>query len=119
MPVLRIINTVLILAVVAAAAVVYNMKHDAEDAAERVANLQRAISQEEERIALLKAEWSVLTQPARIQQLVERYNAYLQLEPLKVKQIASIEDLPTRPIELEPFAKPVLGGYAGGAGVIR
>ena len=115
----RILNIVLIFAVVIGAAVVFNMKHDAENAAERVARLQRAIDQEEGKIDLLKAEWSVLNQPARLQGLVERYNAYLQLEPLDAKQIASIDDLPTRPIEFTPFNDGPLGGYASGGAVIR
>ncbi|PTW58815.1 hypothetical protein C8N35_109119 [Breoghania corrubedonensis] len=115
----RILNIVLILAVIVGAAVVYNMKHNAENAADRVAHLQRAIEQEEDKIDLLKAEWSVLNQPARLQRLVERYNAYLHLEPLQVKQIASINDLPTKPIQFTPFSNDPLGGYAARGTVIR
>lgn len=115
----RILNIALILAVVVVAAVVYNMKHDAENAAERVAHLQRAIDQEEEKIDLLKAEWSVLNQPSRLQRLVERYNTYLQLEPVEARQIASIDDLPTKPIDFTPFNRDPLGGYAAGGAVIR
>lgn len=116
---LRIINIVLILAVVACAATVYGMKHEAENAAERVARLQRAIDDEHEQISLLKAEWSVLNQPARLQRLVERYNAYLQLQALEVGQIAAIEDLPAKPINFAPMNQDPLGGYAGGDTVIR
>lgn len=116
---LRILNIFLILAVIAGAAIVYGMKHDAEDAADRVADLQRSIDDEQEKISLLKAEWSVLNQPARLQRLVERYNAYLQLQSLEVDQIASIQDLPNKPINIVPFNDDPLGGYAEGGAVIR
>lgn len=117
----RWINVLFVLAVIAGAAAVFRMKHDAERAAEHVAALQRQIDEERETISLLKAEWSLLNQPARLQRLVERYNAYLQLEPLAVEQIAAMEDLPAKPMNFDPYGNgAALGGYAGGTGnVIR
>lgn len=112
----RLLNVLFILAVIAGAAVVFGMKHDAERAAERVAQLQRDIDGERESISLLKAEWSLLNQPSRLQRLVERYNAYLQLEPLDVAQIAALEDLPAKPMNFDPYGDAApLGGYAGGS----
>ncbi|MDJ0931145.1 MAG: hypothetical protein QNJ43_10235 [Breoghania sp.] len=61
----------------------------------------------------------MLNQPARLQRLAERYHFYLHLEPLKVEQIASIDDLPTKPINVTPFNNEPLGGYASGGAVIR
>ncbi len=46
--------------------------------------------------AVLKAEWSVLDQPSRLQVLVERYSDYLDLKPLDVRQLARLDDIPGR-----------------------
>ena len=81
------------------------MKLAAKKSASHVAELQRQIDDEREAIRLLKAEWSMLNQPERLQRLVERYNSYLQLQPLDVKQIVSPEELPARPVMLEPVGR--------------
>jgi hypothetical protein len=90
------------------------MKHDAERSAEHLAALQTRIEDERERIQLLRAEWSMLNDPGRLQGLIERYGDYLHLQPLSVGQITRIEDIPVRPVELAPIdSKATLGGYAG------
>jgi len=49
-----------------------------------------------------------------LQELTEVHVNELQLEPLKVDQVISLEELPNRPIDLSPFEKEdQLGGYAG------
>lgn len=112
----RVLNVLFILVAIAGAAAVFGMKHEAERASEHVAALQRQIDDERETISLLKAEWSLLNQPSRLQRLVERYNAYLRLEPLAVEQIAALEDLPAKPMNFAPYGDGSnLGGYAGGA----
>ena len=116
----RYLNIFLVIGVLAAAATVYDMKHDAERAAERVANLQQRIDEEREQLKLLRAEWSLLNDPGRLQRLVERYNDHLNLQPLEVGQITRIEDVPIKPMKLEPIGGDnALGGYAGTQPVVR
>ncbi|MBO6893542.1 MAG: hypothetical protein JJ866_16485 [Roseibium sp.] len=116
----RALNILFILAVVIGAATVYDMKLAATKSAERVADLQRQIDEERDAIRHLKAEWSLLNKPERLQTLVERYNDFLQLEALDVKQIVTPEDLPARPVMLEPIGgSNKMGGYAGSSSVIR
>lgn len=115
----RTLNILFILAVVIGAATVYDMKLAATKSAEKVAELRRQIDEERDAIRLLKAEWSLLNQPDRLQTLVARYNDYLQLTPLDVKQIVTPEDLPARPVMLEPIGGPQIGGYAGSSTVVR
>lgn len=111
----RFVNIGLLLAMIIAAAAVYDRKYDAEVAAGRVAELRRQIDQEKDLIQHLRAEWSMLDQPARLQKLVERYNEYLQLEPLDPTQLVTVDVLPVRPVDLSPYRKDgTLGGYAGG-----
>jgi len=85
-----------VLAVTASAAFVFQVKYRSEAVAERVADLQRAVDEEGEAISLLKAEWSYLIQPSRVQDLIERHRARLGLEPVSPEQIGTFADLPMR-----------------------
>ncbi|MBL6431208.1 MAG: hypothetical protein HPM95_08505 [Alphaproteobacteria bacterium] len=62
-----------------------------------------SIDEEREQLKLLRAEWSLLNDPGRLQRLVERYNDHLNLQPLEVEQITRIEDVPIKPMKLEPI----------------
>ena len=116
----RTLNIVFILAVVIGAATVYDLKLAATKSAAKVAELQKQIDEERDAIRHLKAEWSLLNKPDRLQNLVERYNDYLQLQPLDVQQIVTPEDIPTRPVMLEPIGgADQMGGYAGSTAAIR
>lgn len=90
---IRWLQLVSVLAVIAAAFAVFQVKYRADAAAGRVAQLQRQVDEEKERLSLLKAEWSFLIQPARIQGLVDRHNEVLRLEPLEPGQIGRLRDL--------------------------
>ena len=57
------------------AVITYNLKHETEKSAARVFRLHTAIAKEREAIAYLKAEWSVLSQPGRLQQLIDLFGA--------------------------------------------
>jgi len=79
------------------AVVTYAMKDSAGRAADRVHKLRAEIATEKEALNLLKAEWGVLDQPARLQELVARYGDYLKLQPIDVRQIATIDQVPEKP----------------------
>ena len=100
---IRLLQLASVIAVIAAAFAVFQVKYRADAAAARVADLQRQVDEEKERLSLLKAEWSLLMQPARIQGLVERHNEALGLAPLEPRQIGRLRDLaelpPRRPKE--------------------
>ena len=98
----RFVNALLVFLMVLSAAAVYDMKYEAELAAEAMADLQRQIDSEKAELSLLKAEWSVLTQPARLAELVERHAEVLQLAPLTADQIGTLADVPQKPVEPEP-----------------
>jgi hypothetical protein len=94
---IRWLQVVSVVAATGAAVFVFHVKYRAETVAERAAELQREIDQEKEASSLLKAEWSMLIQPARVQELVGRHAEVLKLQPLDPKQISKIENLPMRP----------------------
>ena len=96
---LRILNIVVIAALVLPAAYVYKIKFEATLQAERVAKLRAEIRRERDAIANLRAEWTQLDRPDRIQTLAQRH---LKLRPVEVAQFDALDKLPERPVQLVP-----------------
>ncbi len=94
------------------AIVLYRFKDEAAGIEAHIDELHEQIAEERETINVLRAEWNYLNQPSRIQKLAERY---LDLEQLQVDQLASVSDLPMRPIDIDPYEGSRLGGFAGGS----
>lgn len=91
---LRTFDIILIGLMIAAASITYKIKHDAEKQMNQVTKLERMISDEADTIDLLKADWSLLTQPNRLQKLVETFQGQLDLQLVEANQIIDINDLP-------------------------
>lgn len=94
---IRWLQVVSVLAATGAAVLVFHIKYRAEAVAEHAAQLQRELDQEKETTSLLAAEWSLLIQPGRVQEVVDRHAQLLKLQPLDPLQITKIENLPMRP----------------------
>jgi cell division protein FtsL len=90
---LRIFHLLSILVLVAAAFVVYKVKYESTYDAQRVAKLRNEIRVDRERLSTLKAEWSRLAAPQRIQDLASRH---LGVKPLDVARIGDFSNLPER-----------------------
>ena len=112
----RTSDIVLIAVMVSAAALTYKTKRDAEEQAAAVQKIQAQIRYEEDTIDLLKADWSLLTQPSRLQKLTEIYKSQLALEPVNAHQIVGIDDLPAKPLTIEDLSSQQLGGMADNSG---
>jgi len=97
---MRILNVLVIGALVAAAAYVYKNKFESTREAERLAKLRTEIRQEQDAIASLRAEWSKLDTPARIQELAKRHLS--TMKPINPRQIDTLRNLPERPPDLVP-----------------
>ena len=97
----RTTDVVLIAAMVAAAAFTYKTKYEAENQLAELNRVERQIRLERDSIDVLKADWSLLTQPARIQRLVENYKEQLALQPVESTQVGSISELPQRQLSIE------------------
>jgi cell division protein FtsL len=95
----RLLHIAVLVALVLAAADVYKIKYESTLQAERVAKLRGEVRREQDMIASLRAEWSRLDRPDRIQELAQRH---LTLKPLEVRQYDSLDRLPERPVELVP-----------------
>jgi cell division protein FtsL len=97
---MRILNILVIAALVAAAAHVYKIKFESTRQIERLAKLQMEVRQEQDAIAALRAEWSKLDAPARIQDLAKRH--LTSLKPINPRQFDPLRNLPERPPDLVP-----------------
>jgi hypothetical protein len=100
---LRLLHLVVIAGLVSAAAYVYKIKFDATVQAEKVAKIRRDIHRERDAIALLRAEWARLDNPARIEALTARH---LALRPIEAMQFDDLGRLPMRPPQLVPPDAP-------------
>ena len=106
--ILRLLNLIVIGALVLAAAYVYRIKFDATVQAERLARIRSEVRHERDSIAALRAEWSQLDNPARIEALAKRY---LHLKPITPQQFDQLDHLPDRPPEwLRANSKDPIGG---------
>ena len=111
----RTSDIVLIAVMVSAAALTYKTKREAEEQLAAVQKIQAQIRYEEDTIDLLKADWSLLTQPSRLQKLSELYKSQLGLEPLNAHQIVGLDDVPMKPLNIEDLTSQRLGGMADNA----
>lgn len=100
---LRVLNIILVVGVVASAFVMYSLEHSARKNEREISRLKAEIGEERETIRLLRAEWSYLTKPPRLERLAREH---LKLRPIEPQQrITSAElmaRLPARPGPLAP-----------------
>ena len=95
--ILRVLNIVVIGALVLAAADVYRIKFNSTVQAERLAKLRGEVRRERDTIAALRAEWGQLDNPERIEALANRY---LQLKSIAPTQFDALDHLPERPSQV-------------------
>jgi len=95
----RLLHVFVLAALVLAAADVYKIKYESTLQAERVAKLRAEVRREQDMIANLKAEWSKLDRPDRLQELAIRH---LPLKPVETRQFDPLDRLPEKPAQLVP-----------------
>ena len=94
---MRFLNLCVLALLVAAAAYVYEIKFESTLRGERIAKMRGDIQRERDAIAALRAEWSTLENPARLQSLARRH---LRLRPPDSAQYDPLERLPERPLSI-------------------
>ncbi len=78
---------------------IYQLKYDVIDLEDELATLNGDLVAERQAVRVLKAEWSYLNRPDRLQDLAGRY---LALAPSVAYRAASVELLPSQPAPVEP-----------------
>lgn len=77
-----------------AGGILFQTSYEVQELEEKLAATNRKIVQEQESIQVLKAEWSFLNDPTRLEQLAR---AHLALQPVEARQFASLDIIPMRP----------------------
>ncbi|MGQ0663363.1 MAG: cell division protein FtsL [Pseudomonadota bacterium] len=77
----------------------FHLKHEVKALEDELFRLDRAVLAELEAIHVLRAEWSYVNQPQRLQELAGRH---LDLRPMRPTQLGRAADLPARPPEDAP-----------------
>ena len=91
---LKALDLVLFGVMVVAATITYSIKHKADEKQQEVRRLEAEIKLEKDTIDLLRADWALLTQPNRLEKLVNTYNAQLKLVRTEPTQLAQPSELP-------------------------
>ncbi len=90
---MRFLSFFLLASLVALAVVIYEVKYETGALEKRVAELRVGVRKERDSIAVLRAEWSHLNRPERVERLARKH---LGLKPLGARQMITIDQLPTR-----------------------
>jgi hypothetical protein len=103
---MRLLNILVIGGLILAAAFVYKVKFDSTLQAETVAKMRGELRRERDAIALLRAEWTKLQTPARLEALAKRH---LALKPVNATQFDNLDRLPERPAKPDPVTSDPIG----------
>lgn len=93
-PVFRSIDILMVAVLIASVVWTFKVKHDSREELARIATLNKQIEAEENRVGLLKSDWSLLTSPSRLEKLVKHYGGQLELKPIEPAQLADENSLP-------------------------
>lgn len=83
----------------------YHLKNKVQARETELFQINRAILTEQESIHVLRAEWSYLNQPARLEALASRD---LKMQPMKPGQLGTIATLPPLPAPHDGSSLPAL-----------
>ena len=97
---LRFVNLCLVLGLVALAYVIYQVKYEARALDEEIVSLGKQVDQERDALAVLRAEWSLLNRPERIERLAQKY---LKLAPTEPRQLVSVDTVSHRDFDRSRF----------------
>jgi len=108
---MRTLNVATLLVTLALAFALYHVKYATQAEERQIRALKVELAAEQDAIQMLRADWSLLNDPQRLEELAQRYT---DLEPLAPHQIITLADLPPRPPTAPGLeAAGPLGGYAG------
>ncbi|WP_244491984.1 hypothetical protein [Aureimonas sp. AU12] len=102
MPISKTLDVLLVLIMLAGAAWTFGQKYQAEAVETEVTRLDRKIALERETIQLLEADWSLMNQPNRLEELAKVFEGDLRLRPTQPEQIVEPNELPAPPVQIIP-----------------
>ena len=112
---LKTFDIIMILVMISAAAVTFRIKANSEAELREVRRLERQIAHEEDSIDLLDADWALLTQPSRIQKLVDAHKDALGMHPTDSTRVTTVDAVPEKGLipEGDPIADAIAASEGG------
>ncbi len=109
----RLIYISILVLCIVASLMLYILSYDSKNTKREISQVKRNIEIEKSDIETLQAELSLLSQPERIQSLSSQFG--LELEPVELTQIKTIEDIPLKPANkvMDELINRSLIGYSG------
>ncbi len=101
---LRFLNICLVLGLVALAYVIYQVKYQARGLDAEISALDKRIDEERDAIAVLRAEWSLLNRPERIERLARKYLKLAPAKPAQLITLDAVSDGDFGPTRVKPAA---------------
>ena len=87
---LRFVNICLLLGLLALAYVIYQVKYETRALDAEIATIGKEVEAERDGIAVLRAEWSLLNRPERIERLAKKH---LKLAPSDPRQVVTVDSV--------------------------
>ena len=100
---LRYLNVLAIGALVGSAVYAYSIKYETILYSEQIVKIQHQINAEQDKINVLRAEWSYLMRPERLQMLTERHLDVQQLAGSQI--ILSANEIPDQPPKVDSIGR--------------
>ena len=97
---MRVSGFIWIFLVALAGSAMFQVKYEVTRLDDRLARVNRQIVEDQDRIHALKAEWAVLTQPRRLEELARM--AALPLDPIGTKALGALDKPPMRAVAIAP-----------------
>lgn len=92
---MRVLIGLLLAGLVGLALLIYEVKYETGVLDARAEELNKAVQEERDAIAVLRAEWSLLNRPERVERLARKY---LGLEPLQAQRLITLDGLDVQPM---------------------
>ncbi len=105
----RISDMLLVAAVISGAVWTYQIKHEADLSAKRLASLNQRIAAQNSKIALLEADFAITTGPARLEAIARQFEGQLALKPIESTQIIDLSELPPMRQKEDPLQEMIAG----------
>lgn len=87
---MRVVNFILFGVMAGLLMLIYQQKHETRQLEARAGELSREIAEQTRALAVLRAEWTYLTRPERLEQIARNQ---MDLAPVKPDQIKSFADI--------------------------
>lgn len=110
---MRFINFVALGVLLGLVFLIYELKFETRRLESRAAELSKSIEDEKDNLAVMRAEWSLVSSPGRVEQMAGKL---LGLQPVKPEQIVPFQEIAAHEARRAAFKSASPGVAAGAAG---